>query len=142
MALPFPKRKVRWGARHSPSADVCFGRQPIWKQMMERQLQLRMQKKPMPNYNPPVQRSFTLQPLLATAWQDDVNSTAYHQAGNHAAQKPSNLQCSKQKKSELRGPTPTSGSLNFTQLREKIVPGPLNSTLECILPLDFQIRRI
>ena len=45
-----------------------------------------------PSYNPPVQRSFTLQPLLATAWQDDVNSTAYHQAGNHAAQKPSNLQ--------------------------------------------------
>ena len=95
VALPFPKRKMRWGAKHSPSADMSIGRQPIWKQMMERQLQLRMQKKPQPNYNPPVQRSFTLQPLLATAWQDDVNSRAYHQAGNHAAQKPSNLQRSK-----------------------------------------------
>ena len=47
------------------------------------------------NYNPPVQKAFTLQPLLATSWQDDVNSTAYHQAVNHTAQKPSNLQRSK-----------------------------------------------
>ena len=40
-------------------------------------------------------KTFTLQPLLATAWQNDVNSTANHQAGTHIAQKPSNLQRSK-----------------------------------------------
>ena len=43
---PSQKGKVRWGAKHSPPADMSLGRQPIWKQMMERQLQLRMQKKP------------------------------------------------------------------------------------------------
>ena len=92
---PSQKGKVRWGAKHSPPADMSIGRQQIWKQMMERPLQLRMQKKPQTNHNQPVQRSFTLQPLLATAWQDDVYSTAYHQAVNHTLQKPSNLQRSK-----------------------------------------------
>ena len=32
--------------------------------------------------------------------------------------------------------------LNFTQLRGKIASGPLISTLECILQLDFKISRI
>ena len=51
--------------------------------MIQRHLQLGMQRQPQTN-KAMLQRSFTLQPLLATSGQDAAHNAAHHQAINQS----------------------------------------------------------
>ena len=71
---PSQNGKVRWGAKHSPPANMSSGSATIAEQMI---LQLGMQRQPQTN-KALLQRSFKLQPLLATLEQDAAHTATHH----------------------------------------------------------------
>ena len=139
---PAQKGKVRWGAKHSPPANMSSSSATIAEQMMQRHLQLGMQRQPQTN-KALLQRSFTLQLLLATSEQDAAhNATTHHQAINQSLCKMHQEPATQQVKEKRVARAHAHEARAELLLREKIDPGPLISTLERILPLHFKIRRI